>query len=106
MLIPNTMFYNRCSEITDLVDQSKVPAIYPEREYKKAHKKRAGIAVHGHHVPLTYRLAAHYVDSILDGTLTVKNLPKFKEAVTDKFELDQTVVLKGPPQPQPAKRKK
>jgi len=106
MLIPNTMFYNRCSEITDLVDQSKVPAIYPEREYKKAHKKRAGIAVHGHHVPLTYRLAAHYVDSILDGTLTVKNLPNFKEAVTDRFELDQTVVLKGPSQPQPAKRKK
>ena len=106
MLIPNTMFYNRCNEITDLVDQSKVPAIYPEREYKKAHKKTAGITVHGHHVPLTYRLAAHYVDSILDGTLTVKNLPEFKEAVTDKHELDKTVVLKGPSQSKSTKRKK
>jgi hypothetical protein len=106
MLIPSTMFYNRCDEIADLVDQSKVPAIYPEREYKKAHKKTAAIAVHGHHVPLTYRLAAHYVDSILAGTLTVKNLPKFKEAVTDKFELDQTAVLKGSSQSQSTKRKK
>lgn len=106
MLIPNTMFYNRCSEITDLVDQSKVPAIYPEREYKKAHKKTAGIAVHGHHVPLTYRLAANYVDSILAGSLTVKNLPEFKEAVTDKHELDKTVVRKGPSQSKSTKRKK
>ena len=106
MLIPSTMFYNRCDEIADLVDQSKVPAIYTEREYKKAHKKTAAIAVHGHHVPLTYRLAAHYVDSILDGTLTVKNLPEFKEAVTDKHELDKTVVRKGPSQSKSTKRKK
>jgi hypothetical protein len=106
MLIPNTMFYNRCNEITDLVHESKVPAIYPEREYKMAHKKTAGIAVHGHHVPLTYRLAANYVNSILAGALTVKNLPEFKEAVTDKHELDQTVALKGPSQSKSTKRKK
>jgi hypothetical protein len=86
MLIPNAMFYNHCNEIAALVEQSRVPAIYPEREYKKAHRKTAGVVVHGHHVPATYRLAANYVDSILAGTLTAKNLPKFREAALDQHE--------------------
>jgi hypothetical protein len=86
MLIPNAYYYNNCGTIAQSVQGANggkgVPAIYPEREYKKAHTNKTGISVHGHHVPLTYRWAANYADSILDGTMTV--LPPFKGAITDE----------------------
>lgn len=86
MLLPNATFYYNTSTIATAVENSMVPyAIYPEREYKKAHgkAKRAGKIMHGHDVSLTYRLAARYVDSILDGSMTLDNLPAFGKAVTD-----------------------
>jgi hypothetical protein len=91
MLLPNATFYYGSKAIADAVDSdvmgsAKVHnAIYPEREFKKGHAqgKRAGKVVHGHDVTLTYRLAAKYVDSILDGTMKVDDLPAFKEAVID-----------------------
>jgi hypothetical protein len=87
MLIPNATFYNNCGSIAAALDAANIQtAIYPEREYKKAHaaNKRAGKKVHGHDISLTYRLAAYYADSILDGTLTAATLPPFKEAVADE----------------------
>jgi hypothetical protein len=88
MLIPNASFHlkqNR-SDIVNAVMQVGVPAIYPEREYKKEHNQQTGIMIHGHNVAATYRLAGSYVDSILDGTMDASSLPPFKEAVSDKHE--------------------
>jgi hypothetical protein len=88
MLIPNASFHlkqNRL-DIATAVMAVGVPAIYPEREYKKEHNNQAGIMVHGHNVAATYRLAGSYVDSILSGTMDASSLPPFKEAVADKHE--------------------
>jgi hypothetical protein len=42
MLIPNALFYKNASVIAKAVDQAKIQAaIYPEREYKKAHANRS-----------------------------------------------------------------
>jgi hypothetical protein len=87
MVIPNATFYSNRVNIANAVDNAGVTlAIYPEREYKKAHNpnNRKGKVVHGHSVGLTYRLAASYVDSIFDGTFDATTLPPFKEAVIDK----------------------
>lgn len=89
MLIPNATYHLRANRhaIAHAVAQAAVPAIYPEREFKKEHpNNRTGIMVYGHNVPATYRVAASYVDSILDGTVNVSNLPALKEAVIDKHE--------------------
>jgi hypothetical protein len=90
MLLPNAMFYNHCDDIANFVDGktaadgTPLPIYYPEREYKKAHSNRHGVKVLGSSVPDTYRLAARYVDRILDGTLTVGHLPAFVDALPDK----------------------
>jgi hypothetical protein len=88
MLIPNASFHQQQTRhaIVQAVMAAGVPAIYPEREYKKEHNNQAGIMVHGHNVPATYRLAGSYVDSILSGTMNASSLPPFKEAVADKHE--------------------
>jgi hypothetical protein len=91
MLLPNAMFYNHCDDIAKYVDGktatngAALPIYYPEREYKKAHSNINGVKVLGHNVPLTYRMAARYVDRILDGTLTVGAAawPSFGEALPD-----------------------
>jgi hypothetical protein len=83
MLIPNALFYNKCNLIARAVERADVPAIYPEREYKKRHTNRGRIKVHGHNIPLTYRLAATYVDSILDGSMTIP-LPAIDDAIKDE----------------------
>jgi hypothetical protein len=88
MLIPNAMYYNNCYDVANIVDGRQkadgtpLPIYYPEREYKNAHRTTNGVTVLGHNVPLTYRLAAIYVDSILDGSLTT--LPAFIEATPDQ----------------------
>jgi hypothetical protein len=59
-----------------------LPIYYPEREYKKAHQHPNGVKVLGHHVSMTYRLAATYVDSILNGDLQIP-LPAPTGAIPD-----------------------
>jgi hypothetical protein len=88
MLIPNAMFYNHCDDIAAYVDGQSVggtpvSVFYPEREYKKAHTHTATVKVYGYNIPLTYRLAAQYVDKILDGA-TVAQLGGFLDAVPDR----------------------
>lgn len=77
MLLPNAMFFNHCDDVVKIVDGKTLagggplPIYYPEREYKKAHQHPNGVKVLGHHVSMTYRLAATYVDSILNGDLQI-----------------------------------
>ena len=85
MLIPNAVFYNNCQTIARVVEKKNIPARYPEREYKKAHKDKAKVTVQGHHIPLTFRLAAHLADQgILRGVLTIDTpLPVIQLAEPD-----------------------
>jgi hypothetical protein len=77
MLLPNAMFFNHCDDVVKIVDGKTLagggplPIYYPEREYKAAHQHKNGVTVLGHHVSLTYRLAATFVDSILNGDLQI-----------------------------------
>jgi hypothetical protein len=91
MLLPNAMFYNHCDDVVKIVDGKTaavggpLPIYYPEREYKQAHKiSKSGVKVLGHHVAFTYRLAATYVDSILNGDLQIP-LPELAGAIPDQF---------------------
>jgi hypothetical protein len=88
MLLPNAQFYEVKARqyIAQTVEANNSPvkyAIYPEREYKKAHTKRNNKFVHGHHIPITFRLAALYVDSLLDGTVAIADLAP-QEALADE----------------------
>ena len=88
MLIPNAMYYNHCDDIAAYVDGQSVggtpvSVYYPEREYKKAQTDTTHVKVYGYNIPLTYRLAAQYVDKILDGA-TVAQLGGFLDAVPDR----------------------
>jgi hypothetical protein len=88
MLLPNAMYYNHCEVIRDVVEASGVDAFYPEREYLGyTHPIKKKVRVHGHHIPITYRHAARYVDSIvrkiLGKSFKVKDLPDFEEAPKD-----------------------
>lgn len=84
MIIPNALFFNNHKTITDKVEQANLQAvIYPEREYKKGHNNKSGKKVHGHHIGITFRWAANYVDSILDGA-AFSRFPDFLEAIKDE----------------------
>lgn len=89
MLVPNAEFYNRRADIANAVhSRPGVPAIYPEREYKKAHPNasKGRVIVRGHHVPFAFRQAAHLADKILRGEVSVAagTLPPMQEAEKDK----------------------
>jgi hypothetical protein len=83
MLLPNAEFYKNCKDIAKAVNQAGVPAIYPEREYKKAHQNKTHIKVHGHGIPVTFRQAAYYVDSLLDDPTCIGSL-QFGTGVPDQ----------------------
>jgi hypothetical protein len=84
MLIPNAMYYNHLDDIRAYVDGNVASIYYPEREYKKAHTNIVGVKLHGHNIQLTYRWAANYVESILNGSVAVPKLPPFREAIPDQ----------------------
>jgi hypothetical protein len=94
MLIPNAGFYNARIAITRLVDSrlsvpaNNVRAVYPEREYKNAHRRRnwGRIRVYGHLVAFTYRKAAHLTDKILRRkfSVTAGTLPPMEVAEKDQ----------------------
>jgi hypothetical protein len=83
MLLPNADFYENCKVIAKAVEKAGVPAVYPEREYKKAHQNKTNIKVRGHSIQLTFRRAAYFVDSLLDDPSFINSL-KFQEAIPDE----------------------
>jgi hypothetical protein len=90
MLIPNAVYYKNSGVIADAVDGSSTVKIayYPEIEFWRQHKNRKSIAkVYGHNVPLTYRLAASWVDNLLRGYWTVDTMPNnFADAIIENYE--------------------
>ena len=88
MLIPNAAYYRYADVISSAADNSPQVKIahYPEVEFWRHHKNRKNIAhVYGHNVPLTYRLAASWVDNLLRGYWTVNSMPGFKKAFIENY---------------------
>ena len=89
MLLPNAMFYNHCDDVVKIVDGKTLPGggplpiYYPESEYWTEHKNTNGVKVLGHHVSLTYRLAATFVESIVNGDIQIP-LPALAGAIPDQ----------------------
>jgi hypothetical protein len=82
MLIPDAMFYKYHRKIVAMVEGKASQICYPERLFKNAHENKGNVKVYGHHIPATFRLAASYVNSILNGA-TVASLGGFTNAVAD-----------------------
>jgi putative ABC transport system substrate-binding protein len=90
---PEAMFWNHRREIIALVNVSRLPAIYPEREYADD----GGLMAYGANVPDNFRRAAGYVDRILKGAnpaeLPIQQPTRFDFVVNLKTakELDLTI---------------
>jgi putative tryptophan/tyrosine transport system substrate-binding protein len=63
IVMPDGMFWNNRATILGIASMTRVPAIYPEREYADD----GGLVAYGPNVPVHLRLAAGYVDRILRG---------------------------------------
>ena len=63
VVVPDGMFYDHHREVVAVVNETRVPAIYPEREYVED----GGLMAYGANVPDNFRRAADYVDRILKG---------------------------------------
>ncbi len=63
LVLPDAIFWNQRARIVALAAASRLPALYPEREYADA----GGLLAYGPNVPDNFRRAARYVDKILKG---------------------------------------
>jgi hypothetical protein len=86
MLIPNATYYEYYKDVAKLVDGNVTYIYYPEREYKRWHLNPNGVHVRGHSIPLAFRRAAWYADSITSGDWVVGSAdwPALMNAPTDK----------------------
>ena len=63
VVIPDGLFYDYHRDVVALVNEARLPAIYPEREYADD----GGLMAYGANVADNFRRAAGYVDRILKG---------------------------------------
>jgi putative ABC transport system substrate-binding protein len=63
VVLPDGVFYSYRREVVGLINATRLPAIYPEREYADS----GGLISYGANVPDNFRRAADYVDRILKG---------------------------------------
>jgi len=64
IVLPGGVFYNFRHDIIALINEARLPAIYPERDYADD----GGLMAYGANVADNFRRAAGYVDRILKGT--------------------------------------
>jgi len=62
-VLPSNMFFNERRRLVDLVAKSRLPAVYPWRDFVAA----GGLMSYGLNVADLFRRAATYVDRILKG---------------------------------------
>ena len=78
------MFWNHRRRIVELAAKSRLPALFPEREFADD----GGLMTYGPNVPNNFRRAATYVDKILKGTkpadLPVEQPTKFELVINLK----------------------
>jgi putative tryptophan/tyrosine transport system substrate-binding protein len=70
VVLGDALFWNHRLDIVALVNEARLPAIYPEREYADD----GGLMAYGANVPDNFRRVAGYVDRILKGA-TPADLP-------------------------------
>jgi putative tryptophan/tyrosine transport system substrate-binding protein len=93
VVVPDGVFYSYRRDVVALVNATRLPAIYPEREYADD----GGLMSYGANVPDNFRRAADYVDRILKGAnpadLPIQEPVKFDFVVNRKTanELGLTV---------------
>jgi len=63
VVVPDGMFYNFRRDVVALVNEARLPAIYPERDYADD----GGLMAYGANASDNFRRAADYVDRILKG---------------------------------------
>jgi putative tryptophan/tyrosine transport system substrate-binding protein len=63
VVVPDGVFYNFRRDVVALVNEARLPAIYPERDYADD----GGLMAYGANVADNFRRAAGYVDRILKG---------------------------------------
>jgi putative ABC transport system substrate-binding protein len=84
MTLSSSMFWNHRSRIVELAVKSRLPAMFPEREFAD----EGGLLSYGPHVPDNFRRAAIYVDKILKGAkpadLPVEQPTKFEFVINLK----------------------
>ncbi len=81
---PSAVFFGRRTQIVDLAAQTRLPGIFPEREFAEA----GGLMAYGNSVPAVISRAATYVDKILQGAkpadLPVEQATKFELVINLK----------------------
>ena len=81
---PSGVFWNRRTQIVDLVSKTRLPGIFPAREYTEA----GGLMSYGPSVAANFHRAATYVDKILKGAkpadLPVEQPTKFEFVINLK----------------------
>src|SRR5712691_3519506 len=81
---PSAVFFGRRTQIVDLAAQTRLPGIFPEREFAEA----GGLMAYGNSVPAVFSRAAAYVDKILHGAkpadLPVEQATKFELVINLK----------------------
>ena len=78
-VLPSNMFSNQSRRLVDLAAKTRLPTVYPTREFVDA----GGLMSYGGNFADLYRRAATYVDKILKGTKPA-DLPVERQR---KFEL-------------------
>jgi putative ABC transport system substrate-binding protein len=63
VVVPDGVFYNYRRDVVALLNEARLPAIYPERDYADD----GGLMAYGANVADNFRRAAGYVDKILKG---------------------------------------
>jgi putative ABC transport system substrate-binding protein len=83
-VLPSNMFFNELRRLVDLAAKSRLPAVYPWREFVDA----GGLMSYGLNVADLFRRAATYVDRILKGAkpadLPVEQPTKFELVINLK----------------------
>jgi len=81
---PSAEFFTRRAQIVALAAQTKLPTLFPEREFVEA----GGLMAYGNSVPAVFYRAATYVDKILKGAkpadLPVEQPTKFELVINLK----------------------
>ena len=84
IVINDAMFWNERAQTVALAARSRLPAIYPEREYADD----GGVLAYGPNVPDNFRRAAAYIDKILKGAkpgdLPIEQPVKFEFIINRK----------------------
>ena len=87
LCVPSAMLWNQRARVVELASRSRLPMVYPEREYAEA----GGLVSYGPNVPANFYRAATYVDKILKGAkpgdLPIEQPSKFELVINGQVSV-------------------